>query len=220
VLPVDPKKLQKKAKVKTFVTKAEKTVTIPEETESGKPEAVEVDATEHTKIQALLLRMGKDMSFDTWVARNHKSKEFGGKLLGSLPGVRNVLPLQFDQATNKTIELIDVLWLKAIVSLQHLRSRVQLAFILDCSAWQTSLLCNRTSTYLYIVAPDKRRDKVIEEINRPTFSRLEPSLNEICRFLSFSTVEQLFEKFGPDVRFLKPQILEEISEDCCLSDAT
>jgi hypothetical protein len=72
---------------------------------------------------------------------------------------------------------------------------------------------------LYIVAPDKRRDKVIEEINRPTFSRMEPSLNEICRFLSFSTVEQLFEKYGPDVRFLKPQILEEISEDCGLADA-
>jgi hypothetical protein len=43
------------------------------------------------------------MSFDTWVARNDKSKEFGGKLLGNLPGVRNVLPLQFDQATNKTM---------------------------------------------------------------------------------------------------------------------
>jgi hypothetical protein len=72
---------------------------------------------------------------------------------------------------------------------------------------------------LYIVAPDKRREKVIIEINRPTFSRLEPGLNEICRFLSFSTVEELFKKFGADVRFLKPQILEEISEDRALSDA-
>jgi hypothetical protein len=58
---------------------------------------------------------------------------------------------------------------------------------------------------LYIVAPDKRREKVIEQINLPTFSRLQPCLNEICRFLSFSTVEQLFEKYGHDVRFLKPQ---------------
>jgi hypothetical protein len=67
---------------------------------------------------------------------------------------------------------------------------------------------------LYIVAPYKRREKVIEELNRPTFSRLEPGLNEICRFLSFSALEELFKRYGSDVRFLKPQIIEEISEDC------
>jgi hypothetical protein len=71
-----------------------------------------------------------------------------------------------------------------------------------------------------IVAPYKRREKVITEINRPTFSRLEPALNEICRFLSFSSLEALFKKFGSDIRFLKPQILEENSEDCALPDAT
>ena len=93
MLPVDSKKLHKKAKIQIFVTKAERTVTIPEETESGKPEGVEVEATEHTEIQALLLKLGKEMSFDTWVARNDKSKEFEGKLLGGFPGVRN-LPRQ------------------------------------------------------------------------------------------------------------------------------
>jgi hypothetical protein len=221
VLPVDPKKLHKKAKVPTFVTTAERTVTIPEETESGKPETLEVDATEHTKVQALLLTLGREMSFDTWVAKNDKSKEFEGKLLGGFPGVRNVLPLQFDQATNKTIELIDVLWLKAnsIVAAFEIESTTSiysgLLRMADLIAMQPNI-----NIPLYIVAPDKRREKVISEINRPTFSRLEPGLNEICRFLSFSTVEQLFKKFGSDIRFLKPQILEEISEDCALSDAT
>jgi hypothetical protein len=221
VLPVDPKKLQKKTKAQIFVTKAERTVTIPEETESGKPEGVEVEATEHTKIQALLLKLGNEMSFDTWVAKNDKSKEFEGKLLGGFPGVRNGLPLQFDQATNKTIELIDVLWLKAnsIVAAFEIESTTSvysgLLRMADLIAMQPNI-----NIPLYIVAPDKRREKVITEINRPTFSRLEPGLNEICRFLSFSTVEELFKKFGADVRFLKPQILEEISEDCALSDAT
>jgi len=201
VLPVDPKKLHKKAKIQIFVTKAERTVTIPEETESGKPEGVEVEATEHTEIQALLLKLGKEMSFDTWVARNDKSKEFEGKLLGGFPGVRNVLPLQFDQATNKTIELIDVLWLKAnsIVAAFEIESTTSvysgLLRMADLIAMQPNI-----NIPLYIVAPDKRREKVITEINRPTFSRLEPGLNEICRFLSFSTVEELFKKFGADVR--------------------
>jgi hypothetical protein len=220
VLPVDPKKLHKKAKVQVFVTKAERTVTIPEETEPGKPEGVEVDATEHTKIQALLLKLGKEMSFDTWVAKNDKSKEFEGKLLGGFPGVRNELPLQFDQATNKTIELIDVLWLKAnsIVAAFEIESTTSiysgLLRMADLIAMQPNI-----NMPLFIVAPDKRRDKVMSEINRPTFSRLEPGLNEICRFLSFAAVEEVFKKFGSAVRFLKPQYLEEISEDCAVSDA-
>jgi hypothetical protein len=221
VLPVDPKKLQKKAKVQTFVTKTQTTVTIPEESESEKPEAVEVDTTEHTKIQALLLRLGKEMSFDTWVAKNDRSKDFEGKPLGSFPGVRTVLPLQFDQATNKTIELIDVLWLKGnnIIAAFEIESTTSiysgLLRMADLVAMQPNI-----NIPLYIVAPYKRREKVITEINRPTFSRLEPALNEICRFLSFSSLEGLFKKFGSDVRFLKPQILEENSEDCALPDAT
>ena len=89
ILPFDPKKLQKKAKVQTFITKTQTTVTIPEEAESEKPEAVEVGATEHTKIQALLLRLGNEMSFETWVAKNDKFKEFEGKLLGNFPGMHH-----------------------------------------------------------------------------------------------------------------------------------
>jgi hypothetical protein len=81
VFPVDFKKLNRKARGQTFVTQTETIVTIPEEPESLKPESLEVDTTEHTKIQALLLRLGKKMSFETWVARNDKSKEFECKTL-------------------------------------------------------------------------------------------------------------------------------------------
>ena len=116
------------------------------------------------------------MSFDTWVAKNDKSKEFEGKLLGSLPGVRNVLPVQFDPATNKTIELIDVLWLKgnSIVAAFEIESTTTiysgLLRMADLIAMHPNL-----NILLYIVAPDKRREKVIEELNRPTFSRLHRS---------------------------------------------
>jgi hypothetical protein len=218
-LPFDPKKLQKKIKVQTFVTNSEKLVTIPEEPDHGKSDVEGPDATEHTKIQALLLRLGKEMSFETWVARNDKSKEFEGKSLGKFSGVRDVLPRQFDPVTNKTIELIDVLWLKGntIISAFEIESTTSiysgLLRMADLVAMQPNI-----NIPLYIVAPDKRREKVIEEVNRPTFSRLEPNLNEICRYLSFSSLEQLFKKYGADLRFLKRQILEDISEDCSLTD--
>src|SRR5258707_858006 len=39
---------------------------------------------------------------------------------------------------------------------------------------------------LYLVAPDERREKVGQEILRPTFTLREKPLREICGFLSFS----------------------------------
>ena len=60
----------------------------------------------------LLLKLGSDMGLDVWVAKNDKNKIFNGQAFTSIPKVKSSLPLQFDEATTKTIELIDVLWLK------------------------------------------------------------------------------------------------------------
>jgi hypothetical protein len=39
---------------------------------------------------------------------------------------------------------------------------------------------------LYLVAPDERRDKVEQEILRPTFTPRDKPLRDICGFLPFS----------------------------------
>jgi hypothetical protein len=48
---------------------------------------------------------------------------------------------------------------------------------------------------LFIVAPEKRRGKVLEEANRPTFSGqiMETSLNTICRIWTYEDVEDTYE---------------------------
>jgi len=43
---------------------------------------------------------------------------------------------------------------------------------------------------LYLVAPDERREKVITEVNRPTFSRLNPPMSQMCRYIAFSELRQ------------------------------
>jgi hypothetical protein len=72
---------------------------------------------------------------------------------------------------------------------------------------------------LYLVAPDDRREKVFTEVNRPTFSRLTPSLSETCRFISFSTLKDQMKAVSHILRFLKPEFLEEISESCEIEEA-
>ena len=46
------------------------------------------------------------------MARNDRSKRHNGELLGAMSNMLDELPTQFNDATNRTIELIDVLWLK------------------------------------------------------------------------------------------------------------
>ena len=62
--------------------------------------------------------------------------------------------------------------------------------------------------------PDERRDKVIKEVNRPTFTRRNPPMNRICSYISFSTLRQNIERVAGMSRYLKPEFLQELAEPC------
>jgi hypothetical protein len=103
------------------------------------------------------------------------------------------LPTQFNEATNRTIELIDVLWLKgnSIVAAFEVESTTSiysgLLRMSDLLALQPNL-----NIQIYLVAPDERRNKVEQEILRPTFNLRDPPLGRVCGFLSLSKLtEQL-----------------------------
>jgi hypothetical protein len=207
---------------RTFQTGHGEEVTIPEDEESphhaSRDTSGEVETKEtttHEEVQSLLLKLGADMGFYTWVARNDRSREVKGQKLADLPRVKRDLPLQFDEATNKTVELIDVLWLKgnAIVAAFEIESTTSiysgLLRMSDLIAMQPNL-----NIPLYLVAPDERREKVVTEVNRPTFSRLSPPLNAMCRFIPFSLLRQRLSQVGSLARYLKPDFLDELSESC------
>ena len=176
--------------------------------------------TEHTEIQWLLLKLGSDMGFHVWVANNDRGKEFKGKKFKDLSRLKNALPLQFDDATNRTIELIDVLWLKgnAITAAFEIESTTSiysgLLRMSDLIAMQPNL-----NIPLYLVAPDERRDKVMSEVNRPTFSKLSPPLSDICKFISFSGLKDEIKKAAPYLKVMKSEFLDIISESCELEEA-
>lgn len=71
---------------------------------------------------------------------------------------------------------------------------------------------------LYLVAPEERREKVFAEVNRPTFSRLDPRLAEICRYISFDELRNRLKQVKDFVHYLKPDFLEELSEACELEE--
>lgn len=217
--PVDKRKLKyRPAALRAKIG----SVTVPESNEE-EPLLKQKESktpTEHTEMQWLLLKLGTDMGFDVWIARNDRGKQFKGKNFADLPRLKSVLPLQFDDATNRTIELIDVLWLQgnAIIAAFEIESTTSiysgLLRMSDLIAMQPNL-----NIPLYLVAPDDRREKVMTEVNRPTFCRLSPPLSEVCRFISFSGLKDQIKHAGAYIRFLKPEFLDELSESCELEEA-
>jgi len=192
-------------------------VTIPEKgIEEIEPPSVEkIEKATHEEIQSMLLQIGSDIGLDVWVARNDINKEFKGKFFKDIPNLRNKLPRQFDDVTNRTIELIDVLWLQgdAIVAafeVEHSTAIYSgLLRMSDLVTMQPNIKLD-----LYLVAPDDRREKVFVEINRPTFARLKPPLPKICKFIPYSKLKKEIKHFGHKMRFMKPEFLDDISERC------
>lgn len=192
-------------------------VTVPEEEEDVTTEELETEVikTTHEEMQWLLLKLGSDMGLDVWVARNDRNKQYNGMTFSSIPNICKELPRQFDEATNKTIELIDVLWLQkdaiiAAFEIEHTSSIYSgLLRMSDLISMQPNLKID-----LYIVAPDDRSDKVIAEVNRPTFARLSPSLPKICKFIPYSQLKKEIEQIGYRVRYMKPQFIDGFAENC------
>lgn len=222
--PVDPRKLARKPLYKVVSRRGRKksptVVSVPESEDIAvvahvPPEAEPITAPVHTEIQYYLLSLGGEMGLDVWVARNDRSKAWNALALGAMPRIIDELPTQFNEATNRTIELIDVLWLKgnSIVAAFEVESTTSiysgLLRMSDLLALQPNLDID-----LYLVAPDDRRGKVEQEIMRPTFNLRERPLAEACGFLPFSKLIETVEGIRK-LRLassLKPDFLKKAAE--------
>lgn len=189
----------------------EVTVTLPEASEvERQPDEKTIRESYH--IQGLLARIGEQMGFGIWLPQPDRGsilKEWKAQASSLL----EVLPLNYDEATIKTIERIDVIWLRkrAIVrafEVEHSTAVYSgLLRMADLLALQPNM-----DIKLHIVAPESRREKVFQEIQRPVFSFLERApLSECCKFISYRNVEQLAkEKL---LGHLSDSVLDEYSED-------
>ncbi len=225
--PVDPKKLARKlffsAERRKGKSMVPMVVSVPESEEADDvlthPPMLDNQEkarnTQHTEIQYNLLQLGLDMGFDLWVARNDRSKVWNGKMLGNFSRMVSELPTQFNEVTNRTIELIDVLWLKgnSIVAAFEVEATTSIYSGLlrmnDLLALQPNLEIN-----LYLVAPNDRRDKVEQEILRPTFSLHDKPLAKSCGFIGFNTLLKKLDgirTLGLETS-LKPDFLQKMAE--------
>jgi hypothetical protein len=176
-----------------------------------KGKVAQSEVRESIRIQAMLANIGAQMGMKIWIPKNDKTAVLNEWKSDNKP-VLDILPLNYDDTTLKTIEQIDILWLRgrSIVrafEVEHTTSIYSgILRMADLLALQPNM-----DIKLHIVAPDDRREKVFQELRRPVFSLLERGpLSESCTYLSYERVIELSkEKL---LSHLSDSVLDEYAE--------
>ncbi len=156
------------------------------------------EASLHARMQAHLLKIGRALGYQVWVARNdRRSPDCYGGTLGEQSLA--VLPVEgMKSEIRSTIELIDVLWLKdseIVCAFEVEKSTSIYSGILRLQ--DLSLSMPNPSPHLYLVAPDSREGEVRAQLARPAFSRL-PNKPNFILFTDLETHCDALCRFGVD----------------------
>lgn len=209
--PLDPKDARLIEEHRVRREGGEVLVSVPVDAEELPPPSPK-HARESIKIQALLAKIGTTMGFRVWIPANDRAS-----VVREQPTVESSLleqlPLNYDNTTLKTIENIDVLWLKGrsmarAFEVEHTTAIYSgILRMADLLALQPNM-----DIRLHIVGPEDRRRKVFEEIRRPVFSLIEGKpLQERCTFLSYDSVDAIAAL--PHLGHVNDSILSEYEDD-------
>jgi hypothetical protein len=180
--------------------------------ESPEPTVGRRRDTGHAKMQLELALLARNAGLDVWIAQNDRSTIEQGQRLGDLSVER--LPDGLPEDVLRTIALIDVVWLK--------RNRYIAAFEVEASTpiftglqrmGDLMAAIPNLQIPLFVLAPDEKRPKVFAELTRPLFRfGLDPPLEDVCRYISFESLDAAFAQFGTSSSVDARRLIEEIAE--------
>ena len=189
------------------------TVTVPtdEDSDGTEIDGVGAGTRQSFQMQAILAEIGSEMGMKVWIPRSDTGRVSVLMSKGS-EALVDRLPLNYDDTTLKTIEHIDVIWLKgrSIVrafEVEHTTSIYSgLLRMADLLALQPNM-----DIKLNIVAPLERREKALNEMQRPVFSLLDRGpLSENCGFISYENLQELATQ--QHLKHFNDSVIDEYSE--------
>jgi len=156
----------------------------------------ESEVRESIKIQGLLAKIGEQMGFDIWLPNPDRARVAKVWQPRDPRTLLTTLPLSYDKATQSTIGLIDVIWIKNKRSIarafevEHTTSIYSgILRMADLVALQPDIKIK-----MHIVAPSDRQEKFSTEIRRPVFSYMTNGrLSDMCTFISYDDVRHIAE---------------------------
>ncbi len=172
-------------------------------------EKIERATTEHDEMQWRLIRIGKKAKVDVWIPKNDQGKSYDGHLF------RDEVLQEFQETLDvpSYIKNIDVVWkfgysVKSAFEIEH--STSVYSGILRLSDLRAM---TPNSIYpLFIVASRERRNKVFNELQRPTFNNPYLKLNEVVSFLSYDKVRGVDENLKEQNANVDLDFLVSVSE--------
>ncbi len=163
---------------------------------------------ESIRIQALLVSHRRNNGNEDLIPRNRSQRSFPKWS----PILRCMVIAQLRRLTLRTIEQIDVLWLKghSIVrafEVEHTTSIYSgILRMADLLALQPNM-----DIKLHIVAPDERKEKVFQEIRRPVFSMFEKGpLSNRGSYIGYENVSKLADE--KLLKFLSVDVIDQYAE--------
>jgi type II restriction enzyme len=158
----------------------------------------EQEASEHTQVQHVLIRIGRALNYDVFVARNDRHRVCHGDDF-SLLTLPQLPELGLSPEVRETVELIDVLWL------EPKQCRIACGFEIEQSTSiysgilrmkDLALSLQERSGHFYLVAPESREQEVMAQMSRPALhsaacefqlgylpaGELKQQCDAICRF--------------------------------------
>jgi hypothetical protein len=214
VYPIDE---QDKRKIATHtVVRSDKVVSVSVPDDSAPAEetvlTADPEGRESIRVQSLIAHIGHRMGMSIWIPRSDRERVLR-EWKDTDAHILDRLPLNYDDTTLKTIEQIDVLWLRnrSIVrafEVEHTTSIYSgILRMADLLALQPNMDID-----LHIVAPVAKREKVFQEIRRPVFSLLDRGpLAESCTYLSYDALREVAQL--KHLEHLSEKVLDEYSEE-------
>lgn len=176
-------------------------------------DAGQTESRKSIRYQAKVAEIGLKMGFKLWVPRSDKKRVLEHVAEDMHEQFLSKLPLNYNDTTLRTVEQIDVLWLKGrsmarAFEIEHTTAVYSgLLRMADLLALQPNMKIR-----LHIVAPIGKREKVLREIKRPVFSLLDSGpLYEQCSFLSYDAIDELAQ--NPHLSHMSDTIIDEYEED-------
>jgi|ERR1051326_225324 hypothetical protein len=162
----------------------------PEEVAMPEDDSVVAPDRVHVKMQWALIQLGQAEGCSVWVPPNDRNLSYKRQSLAS--NTLDRLPnFGFDENTRRIVQNIDVLWLT--------RNVIRKAFEVESttSIYSGLLRLNdlvlaqpNNQIDLYVVASNNRRERVQNQLIRPSFQQL---LTQ-CRFVDFESIESQLER--------------------------
>ncbi|MDP3008173.1 hypothetical protein [Methylotenera mobilis] len=147
------------------------------------------EESEHTQVQHMLIRIGRALNYQVFVARNDRNRSCHGESFAQLT-TPHLPDIGASSDVMDTVSLIDVIWIdtktnKIICAFEVEKSTSIYSGMLRMKDLARSL--SEQDCQFYLVAPDKREREVIAQINRPAFKG---DLDFAIGYLPFNILKQ------------------------------